>query len=335
MHEKFLNKLNRYLQEKKINEKYHHILKGFYFSFKNAVKNTSTKEEEYIPYFAKLLEMICEQLKNPYQFDLYHEKITKPFNYYKFGIEFSSFFLNKQKSSIHHQDNLKKIQSYINNKENVILLSNHQSEVDPQAINAVLQDTYPKLASDIIFVAGDRVITDALAIPFSMGCNLLCIYSKKYIDIDPKTKHQKQIHNTKTMEKMCSLLKEGGKIIYVAPSGGRDRKDKNGKIQVAEFDPKSLELFYLMSKKAKTKTHFFPFALATYDMLPPPETTQIDLGEKRIANRVGVHLSFLNEVDMESIPNTLNLNKTQKREKRAEYIHNLVKQEFEKITGVN
>jgi glycerol-3-phosphate O-acyltransferase len=30
-------------------------------------------------------------------------------------------------------------------------------------------------------VAGDRVTTDLLAMPFSMGRNLLCIFSKKHV----------------------------------------------------------------------------------------------------------------------------------------------------------
>ena len=43
----------------------------------------------------------------------------------------------------------------------------------------------------MIFVAGERVITDPLAIPFSMGSNLLCIYSKRYIDHPPEKKIEK------------------------------------------------------------------------------------------------------------------------------------------------
>jgi glycerol-3-phosphate O-acyltransferase len=34
------------------------------------------------------------------------------------------------------------------------------------------------------------VITDPLAIPFSMGCDLICIYSKKYIDVIPEKREE-------------------------------------------------------------------------------------------------------------------------------------------------
>ena len=43
---------------------------------------------------------------------------------------------------------------------------------------------------------------------------------------------------------MERLLAEGGKCIYVAPSGGRDRPNAQGEIQPNAFDPQSIELFY-------------------------------------------------------------------------------------------
>jgi hypothetical protein len=51
------------------------------------------------------------------------------------------------------------------------------------------------LASKVVFVAGHRVTTDPLAIPFSMGCNLLCIFSKKYMEEPPELKAAKQQQN--------------------------------------------------------------------------------------------------------------------------------------------
>ena len=71
----------------------------------------------------------------------------------------------------------------------------------------------------MIFVAGHRVTTDPVAIPFSRGVNLLCIYSKKYIDVPPEKKAEKLAHNSKTIAKLEDLLNEGGKCIYVAPAG--------------------------------------------------------------------------------------------------------------------
>ena len=164
-----------------------------------------------------------------------------------------------------------------------------------------------------------------------MGCDLLCIYSKRYIDHPPELKAKKQLENRQTMERMSRLLAEGGKIIYVAPSGGRDRKNAQGNVEVAPFDPQSLEMLYLMAKKAKTPTHFYPLALSTYDLLPPPETIQIELGETRRANYGPIFLSFLPEFNMENFHGE---NKQLKRQQRADRIWNIVKDEYQRLQDV-
>jgi glycerol-3-phosphate O-acyltransferase len=79
------------------------------------------------------------------------------------------------------------------------------------------------------------VTTDALAIPFSMGRNLICIHSKKHIDADAGKKGEKQRQNLQSMSAMLELMKAGGLGIWVAPSGGRDRRDvETGEVPVAK-----------------------------------------------------------------------------------------------------
>ncbi|NGX30257.1 MAG: hypothetical protein KR126chlam4_00817 [Candidatus Anoxychlamydiales bacterium] len=327
----FIINLEKLYSEKRITKKYLDILSDFYKCYIKTV-NSHTSKKEISKLFNQLVKLLIDHTKNPFKFELYHKKITKPFNYQKFGIDFLKPLVDLKNSKLLGIDNLKKIQEYIDKKENVILLSNHQSEVDPLMIPILSEDKYFSLTSDIISVAGERVILDPLAIPFSMGCSLLCIYSKRYIDLDITKKHQKQIHNKKVMSLMKTLLSEGGKVIYVAPSGGRDRKNKSGKIEIAPFDYKSLEMFYLMGKKAKRKTHFFPFTLATYEIMPPPEKIQIEMGEKRVVNRRAVFISFLNELDMENFPHSDEKDRIKRRKNRAKYIHNIVKEEYERIT---
>lgn len=119
---------------------------------------------------------------------------------------------------------LQRIEEQLQAGDNVIFLANHQTEADPQLIGLMLRDKYPLLADRLIFVAGARVTTDPMAAPFSLGQNLLCIYSKRYMDgVSPEERELKQAHNKKTMDKMADLLADGGRAIYVAPSGGRDR----------------------------------------------------------------------------------------------------------------
>ena len=170
-----------------------------------------------------------------------------------------------------------------------------------------------------------------LAIPFSMGCDLICIYSKRYIDNPPDLKAKKQLHNKNTMEQMSRLLQEGGRIIYVAPSGGRDRGNANGTVEVAPFDPASIEMFYLMAKKAKTPTRFVPFALSTYDLLPPPETIQKELGEVRKAKRTPISIAFAPPFDMENFPGSNSGDRIQRRENRARQIWSIVHRMYLKM----
>jgi glycerol-3-phosphate O-acyltransferase len=45
-----------------------------------------------------------------------------------------------------------------------------------------------------------------MAVPFSMGRNLFCIYSKKYMENPPEQKPAKQMHNMRTLKKMADML---------------------------------------------------------------------------------------------------------------------------------
>jgi len=323
----FLEELKKAHKENRIPDKYYQIILDFYQCYKGAGKDKAEQED----IFFTFLKLVEEQIKNPYLFQNFHEMIQKPFDYYQFGIDFIKPLVDLNKSNVFGKENLKIINEKLSQGENVILFANHQTEVDPQIISLLLQDDFSKIAKEMIFVAGDRVVTDPLAIPFSMGRNLLCIYSKRYIETPIELKEKKQMHNHKTMQKMAELLKEGGKIIYVAPSGGRDRQDESGKLNVAEFDPQSIEMFYLISRKAKTKTNFYPLSLFTYEILPPPKSVQIELGETRVAKYSPAQLHFGECIDMENSEIIQLKNKVERRKKRAEYIWNLVQTNYQKM----
>jgi glycerol-3-phosphate O-acyltransferase len=289
--------------------------------FCEAYRQVPGTKEEMIKTLLKLLAA------PPFKFAPYHKKIRAPFDHYQFSLDFVRPLIDFSKSKV--IGHLTQIEKQLCAKENVILLANHQTEADPQIISLLLEKTHPHIGEKIIYVAGERVVTDPLAIPFSMGCDLLCIYSKRYIDNPPELKNEKQLHNKHTMELMSRLLQEGGKIIYVAPSGGRDRKGADGKIDVAPFDPQSLEMFALMAKKAKTPTRFYPLALHTYELLPPPKTIQIELGEKRTMRKAAASIALLEEFDMEKFPGSEENEKIARRQKRADAIWNLVKLQHE------
>ena len=215
--------------------------------------------------------------------------------------------------------------------ENVVLFGNHQSEADPQAsvararnssaqfsraifrrnfltlpplsapqiFSCLLDEKFEMFGRDTIFVAGDRVQTDAIAVPFSMGRDLLCIYSKKHIENPPELKGEKSKHNRLVMKTMAKLFKEGGKCIWVAPSGGRDRPNaETGKFEVAPFDSKSIEMFRLMADKSGNPTHFYPLSMLTYPICPPPIAVGGAVGEQRFVKHSPAALAFGDEVDL-------------------------------------
>ncbi len=305
----------------KIPNKYFTILNQFIGSYRLALGDAFDSE---IPNLLLFLQLAAMQFKERYSFESYHKKVRHPIDYFRFAMDFIRPLVDLPHSKIFGLEHFEAAAKALQRKENVILLANHQTEPDPQLITILLEKTHPEISENIIYVAGERVTTDPLAIPFSMGCDLLCIYSKRYIDHPIAFKAQKQQHNKNTMEEMRRLLEEGGKIIFVAPSGGRDRKNKKGIVEVAPFDPSSIEMFYLMAKKSKTPTLFLPLALSTYDLFPPPVTIQKELGEVRTVSRTPVFISFSSPFDMEHFPGSTVKDRMKKRENRAREIWSIV-----------
>ncbi|KAL3801907.1 hypothetical protein ACHAWO_010679 [Cyclotella atomus] len=244
-------------------------------------------------------------------------------DFYAAGCDFFRPSMDMERSLILGVDNMEKAMAQLAKGENVVFLANHQSEADPQVVSCLFEkagDKYGKLAADITYVAGHKVTTDPLAIPFSMGRNLLCIHSKKHIDADPETKPAKSKQNMAAMNEMLQGMKDGGMAIWVAPSGGRDRRTvSNGKIPIATFDQKTVDMFRLMGNKSKRPTHFYPMAMVSYDLCPPPDFVEAGVGEKRNVRFTPVGIKV-----MEEVPNVGGA------EKRHLFTHSA---EFETIKG--
>lgn len=328
MPDELLLRLRAWAAQGKIPDRFRKVLEGFFESYIQEMQNHGISLEKQLPILEDYLRLIQEEVSAPHTFQPYHEQILSPFNYYQFGLEFLRPLVDMSISSAKGLENADTISLQLEKGDNVILFANHQIEADPQAISLLLEKTHPDLGRAMIFVAGERVVTDPLAIPFSMGRNLLCIYSKRYIDHPPELKLTKQLHNKKTMQQMSALLKKGGRSIYVAPAGGRDRANAEGVVEVSPFDPQSIEMFYLMAKKSGCATHFYPLSLSTYDLLPPPETIQLELGETRQTRRGGIHLAFGEEIDMEKFPGSDHKDKHARRQLRATFIWEQVKKDY-------
>lgn len=248
--------LENRLKQSSLPAKVKNLIQDFHRSYQEAIRQSPQPGNE-DPLFKQWVQLVIQSLPPP-SFSIFHRSIRSPFDYYQFGLDFIRPFIDFDHSQISGQDHLKTIQSQLAKKENVFLLANHQTEPDPQVISLLLEKINPQLAAEMVFIAGHRVISDPMAIPLSLGRHLLCIYSKKHLAYPPEKKEEKVLHNQRTIKKMGELLEEGGYCIYVAPSGGRDRLNTAGEVEVAPFDPQSIELFWLMTKKAASPTHFYP-----------------------------------------------------------------------------
>lgn len=227
------------------------------------------------------------------------EAIGSTFDFYDWGCEFFRHFIDVEESVVMGEENLDKAMEQIKKGENVVFYANHQSEADPQVMSLLLEKSgYAEQASEIVYVAGHKVTTDSLAIPFSMGRNLICIHSKKHIDTDPDTKNQKSRQNMKAMGGMLSKLKQGGCMLWVAPSGGRDRRDTStGKTPIAPFDTKTIDMFKLMGTKSKIKTNYYPLSMVSYELCPPPDFIEAGTGEQRNFRFVPVGINVGTQID--------------------------------------
>lgn len=324
----FLEHLKQALDSGEISSKIREIFFQLYDSYAHSIRESGLQMEEFDHLFDTFLTLVKEHIRHPYTFEPYHQKISSPCNYFQFGIEFIRPLVDTKRTRVHGTHNLKKIEKQLNAGENVILFANHQTEVDPQLMSLVLENTFPRIGNEVIFVAGDRVLTDPMAMPFSMGRNLLCIYSKRHINNPPEKKEEKLQHNQRTMHRMKALLSEGGQCIYVAPSGGRDRPNQDGEVVVAPFDPQSIEMFRLMAKQSSKPVYFYPLSLVTFDILPPPPSIESELGETRSAKREGALFAFGDEINMDDFPGAELTNRHEKREARALYIWNLVNNHY-------
>lgn len=321
-------KLQDRMKKATIPSKLKTVILDFYGSYSKAISQfpNSEKHQER---FNKLIDLILENVLYPRSFEIFHRSVRHPFDYYQFGLDFMRPFVDFSCSQIFGLENIQKIRNQLSNGENVILFANHQIEPDPQIISLLLEKIDPKLAADMVFVAGHRVISDPMAIPMSLGRNLLCIYSKKHMNTPPEEKASKVQQNQRTLKQMQELLNQGGYCIYVAPSGGRDRQNKEGKLDVSPFDPQSIELFWLMGNQSASPTHFYPLSLQTYSLMPPPNHVEKELGEKRVIQYTPVFLAFGDEIDMVNFPGSENGDKRTKRVKRADYIWNLVRNKYQ------
>eukprot|EP00252_Welwitschia_mirabilis_P025796 TRINITY_DN8206_c0_g1_i1.p1 TRINITY_DN8206_c0_g1~~TRINITY_DN8206_c0_g1_i1.p1 ORF type:complete len:326 (+),score=53.72 TRINITY_DN8206_c0_g1_i1:207-1184(+) len=156
---------------------------------------------------ATVFDRVLLQFEEPFTFSSYHQAIREPFDYYTFGQNYIRPLLDFRNSYVGNLEIFNRIESQLQQGHNVVLISNHQTEADPAVISLLLEKSNPLIAEGIIYVAGDRVVHDPICKPFSMGRNLLCVYSKKHINDEPELADMKKKANARTLKEMAILLR--------------------------------------------------------------------------------------------------------------------------------
>jgi glycerol-3-phosphate O-acyltransferase len=273
----------------------------FYANYRGAVLGSGRGDETVVAsVMCAIADRVLDQFVNPYTFPSLHTRITAPYDYYAFGQAYVRNLVDYSKSLVGNLERFDAIEAQLAAGENVVLLANHQTEADPAVWALLLEATHPRLATDVAYVAGDRVVTDPLCKPFSMGRNLFCVHSKKYMDVDPAAKEDKMKTNRKTVAALGKALGAGGQLLWIAPSGGRDRPSEAGEWAPAPFDPAAVELMRALTAKAAPRGHLWPLAMESGQMMPPPPAVVKEIGERRLTHYVGVGIALGPELDVEA-----------------------------------
>ncbi|XP_022995677.1 glycerol-3-phosphate acyltransferase, chloroplastic isoform X1 [Cucurbita maxima] len=282
-------------------------MEELYQNYRNAViESGNPKADEIVlSNMTVALDRILLDVEDPFVFSSHHKAIREPFDYYIFGQNYIRPLIDFGNSFVGNLSLFKDIEEKLQQGHNVVLISNHQTEADPAIISLLLEKTNPYIAENTIFVAGDRVLADPLCKPFSIGRNLICVYSKKHMFDIPELTETKRKANTRSLKEMALLLRGGSQLIWIAPSGGRDRPDPStGEWYPAPFDASSVDNMRRLIQHSDVPGHLFPLALLCYDIMPPPSQVEIELGEKRVIAFNGAGLSVAPEISFDEIAAT-------------------------------
>ncbi|BBN15444.1 glycerol-3-phosphate O-acyltransferase [Marchantia polymorpha subsp. ruderalis] len=301
-----------------------------YYNYRDAVVGSGVENsmEIAVRIMATVLDRILLQFEDPFTFSSYHKRMVEPYDYYTFGQNYIRPLLDFRNSFLGNTTIFDDIESQLKQGHNVFLFANHQTEADPAVMALLLETSHPYLAENLTYIAGDRVVLDPFCKPFSMGRNLLCVYSKKHINDIPELTDMKQRANTRTLKEMTALLKKGGQLIWIAPSGGRDRPDpETNEWRPAPFDASAVENMRRLLSHMPVPGHMYPMALLCHDIMPPPRKVEKELGERRLIGYHGVGLAVAPKLNFEELT-AGTTSKEEARDKFARSVWEIVSNQY-------
>lgn len=305
-------------------------MEELYHNYKNAVfqSGNSRADEIVLSNMAVAFDRVLLDIEEPFTFSSYHKSMREPFDYYMFGQNYIRPLVDFRSSYVGNVSLFFEMEEKLNQGHNIVLISNHQTEADPAIIALLLESTNPHVAENLTYIAGDRVITDPLCKPFSMGRNLICVYSKKHMLDVPELIEMKRKSNTRSLKEMALLLRGGSQIIWIAPSGGRDRPDPvTGEWYPAPFDTSSIDNMRRLAEHSGIPGHIYPLALLCHDIMPPPPQVEREVGEKRVISFHGAGLSVAPEISFPDII-TASKNPEEAKEVYTQAFYNSVTEQY-------
>ncbi|KAH7514894.1 hypothetical protein FEM48_Zijuj11G0138700 [Ziziphus jujuba var. spinosa] len=185
-------------------------MEELYQNYKNAIFQSGNPNADEIVFsnMTAALDRIFLDVEEPFVFAPYHKALREPFDYYMFGQNYIRPLVDFRNSYVGNISIFNEMEEKLKEGHNIILISNHQTEADPAVISLLLETTNPHIAENMIYVAGDRVVTDPLCKPFSIGRNLVCVYSKKHMFDVPELAEMKRKANTRSLKEMALLLRD-------------------------------------------------------------------------------------------------------------------------------
>lgn len=155
--EEFFGALQKGVDSGKLPKEFYPAFQDFYNNYKQTVLNSDAPDaspELVARVMGSIADRTFNQFLDPYTFPSYHTRLLEPYDYYKFGQTYVRTLINFNKSVVGHLDRFQKVQEQLDAGDNVVLLANHQTEADPGVWALLLEKVLPRLATEIIYVAG-------------------------------------------------------------------------------------------------------------------------------------------------------------------------------------
>lgn len=156
--EEFFGALQKGVDSGKLPTPLYAAFEDFYNNYKQTVLGSDAPDanpELVARVMGSIADRTFNQFLDPYTFPSYHTRLLEPYDYYKFGQNYVRTLINFDKSVVGHLERFEKIQEQLDAGDNVVLLANHQTEADPGVWALLLEKKLPRLATEIIYVAGD------------------------------------------------------------------------------------------------------------------------------------------------------------------------------------